>query len=89
MDRILRPSGVEVVDFAFKLECCGAAFGVPKKEMVLQPHGESPFHGARRRGELHSRGLPAVPAEPRPAPGTGEQGARRVIQSSRSSTSRR
>jgi len=23
-----------VVDFAFKVECCGAAFGVPKKETV-------------------------------------------------------
>ncbi len=36
MDRILAAAGVEVVDFAFKLECCGAAFGVPKKEIVLR-----------------------------------------------------
>ncbi len=36
MDRILAAAGVKVVDFAFKLECCGAAFGVPKKEMVLR-----------------------------------------------------
>jgi heterodisulfide reductase subunit B len=36
MDRVLAAAGVEVVDFAFKLECCGAAFGVPKKEMVLR-----------------------------------------------------
>jgi heterodisulfide reductase subunit B len=36
MDRIIAAAGVEVVDFAFKLECCGAAFGVPKKEMVLR-----------------------------------------------------
>lgn len=36
MDRILAAAGVEIVDFAFKLECCGAAFGVPKKEMVLR-----------------------------------------------------
>ena len=36
MDRILQAVGAQVVDFAFKLECCGAAFGVPKKEMVLR-----------------------------------------------------
>ena len=36
MDRMLAAVGVDVVDFAFKLECCGAAFGVPKKEMVLR-----------------------------------------------------
>ena len=36
MDRILSAVGVDVADFAFKLECCGAAFGVPKKEMVLK-----------------------------------------------------
>ncbi len=36
MDRILAAAGVEGADFAFKLECCGAAFGVPKKEMVLR-----------------------------------------------------
>ena len=36
MDRILAAVGVDVADFAFKLECCGAAFGVPKKEMVLK-----------------------------------------------------
>ncbi len=36
MDRLLSACGVEVCDFAFKTECCGAAFGVPKKEMVLR-----------------------------------------------------
>ncbi len=36
MDRLLAACGVEVCDFAFKTECCGAAFGVPKKEMVLR-----------------------------------------------------
>jgi heterodisulfide reductase subunit B2 len=36
MDRLLAACGVEVRDFAFKTECCGAAFGVPKKEMVLR-----------------------------------------------------
>jgi len=34
MDKILSAIGVEVCDFAFKVECCGAAFGVPKKDMV-------------------------------------------------------
>lgn len=34
MDRILEAAGVKVADFAFKLECCGAAFGVPKRDMV-------------------------------------------------------
>ncbi len=34
MDKILEAVGVKVSDFAFKMECCGAAFGVPKREMV-------------------------------------------------------
>ncbi|MEN6616167.1 MAG: CoB--CoM heterodisulfide reductase iron-sulfur subunit B family protein [Syntrophorhabdus sp.] len=36
MDRVLKACGVEVVDFAFKMECCGAAFGLTKREMVNQ-----------------------------------------------------
>jgi heterodisulfide reductase subunit B2 len=36
MDKVLRAAGIEVTDFAFKLECCGAAFGVTKREMVNQ-----------------------------------------------------
>ncbi len=34
MDKILEAVGIKVSDFAFKMECCGAAFGVPKREMV-------------------------------------------------------
>ena len=34
MDRVLEAVGVKVVDFVFKLECCGAAYGVPEKETV-------------------------------------------------------
>jgi heterodisulfide reductase subunit B len=34
MDKILEAVGVKVADYAFKLECCGAAFGVPKRDMV-------------------------------------------------------
>ncbi len=36
MDKVLNASGIEVCDFAFKMECCGAAFGVPKRDMVNQ-----------------------------------------------------
>jgi heterodisulfide reductase subunit B len=36
MDKILKAVGVDVCDFAFKVECCGAAFGVPKRKMVNQ-----------------------------------------------------
>lgn len=34
MDKILEAVGIRVADYAFKMECCGAAFGVPKKDMV-------------------------------------------------------
>jgi heterodisulfide reductase subunit B2 len=34
MDRLISAVGVDVVDYAFKMECCGAAFGVPRKDMV-------------------------------------------------------
>lgn len=36
MDEVLKAAGFEVVDYAFKVECCGAAFGVPKRQMVNQ-----------------------------------------------------
>jgi heterodisulfide reductase subunit B2 len=36
MDNVLLAVGVEVVDYNFKLECCGAAFGLPKRETVLK-----------------------------------------------------
>ena len=34
MDRLLSALGVDVRDFAFKTECCGAAFSMPKRTMV-------------------------------------------------------
>ena len=34
MDKLLEAVGVQVCDFHFKVECCGAAFGVPKRKMV-------------------------------------------------------
>jgi len=40
MDNLLKAAGIEVADFAFKLECCGAAFGVPKREMVNRLSGK-------------------------------------------------
>lgn len=40
MDNLLRAAGIEVADFAFKLECCGAAFGVPRREMVNRLSGK-------------------------------------------------
>jgi heterodisulfide reductase subunit B2 len=36
MDRILEAVGVDVVDYNYKLECCGAAFGLPKRDTVLR-----------------------------------------------------
>jgi heterodisulfide reductase subunit B2 len=36
MDNILRSVGTEVVEFAYKMECCGAAFGLPKRDTVLR-----------------------------------------------------
>lgn len=35
MDRLLETAGAEVPEFPFKTECCGAAFGLPKRDMVL------------------------------------------------------
>jgi heterodisulfide reductase subunit B len=35
MDRILEAIGSEVPEFPFKTECCGAAFGLPKRDLVL------------------------------------------------------
>jgi heterodisulfide reductase subunit B2 len=34
MDRVLESVGIKVVDYAFKTECCGAAFGVTKRKTV-------------------------------------------------------
>ncbi|MBW2039548.1 MAG: CoB--CoM heterodisulfide reductase iron-sulfur subunit B family protein [Deltaproteobacteria bacterium] len=40
IDRILEALGAEVPDFPFKTECCGAAFGLPKRDMVLTLSGK-------------------------------------------------
>jgi heterodisulfide reductase subunit B len=39
MDELLLAAGAEVVDFPFKTECCGASFGVPKRELVTHLSG--------------------------------------------------
>ncbi len=35
MDNILKALGAEVPDFPVKLECCGASFSVPRKDIVM------------------------------------------------------
>lgn len=39
MDRLLRAAGADVIDFALKVECCGAGMGVPKREVVRRLSG--------------------------------------------------
>ncbi len=34
MDRLLEACGAEIVDFPFKTECCGAAFGMPRLDVM-------------------------------------------------------
>ena len=36
MDRVLAACGATVVDFPFKTECCGAAFGMPRLDIMLR-----------------------------------------------------
>jgi len=36
MDRLLTACGATVVDFPFKTECCGAAFGMPRLDIMLR-----------------------------------------------------
>ena len=49
MDRILTALGADVPDFPFKTECCGAAFGVPKRDVVLKLSAKI-LHMAREVG---------------------------------------
>lgn len=39
MDEIMRACGAEAVDFPHKTECCGASYGVPRKDLVLELSG--------------------------------------------------
>lgn len=39
MDELLRACGAEIVDFPFKTECCGAAFAMPKLEVMTRLSG--------------------------------------------------
>jgi len=36
LDRVLTACGATVVDFPFKTECCGAAFGMPRLDVMLR-----------------------------------------------------
>jgi heterodisulfide reductase subunit B len=36
MDALLRACGAEIVDFAYKTECCGAAFGMPRLDVMTR-----------------------------------------------------
>lgn len=39
MDDILTACGAEVIDFPLKTECCGAAYGIPKRDMTARLSG--------------------------------------------------
>lgn len=39
MDRMMEAVGAEVVPFPFKVDCCGAAQGVPKRDSVMRMSG--------------------------------------------------
>ncbi|MEM5788209.1 MAG: CoB--CoM heterodisulfide reductase iron-sulfur subunit B family protein [Syntrophobacteraceae bacterium] len=40
MDKILTALGAEVVPFPLKVECCGASYGVPRKDIVARLSGK-------------------------------------------------
>lgn len=39
MDELMQAAGATVVDFPFKVDCCGASFGVPRLDMVSRLSG--------------------------------------------------
>jgi heterodisulfide reductase subunit B len=39
MDRLMEACGAEVVPFPLKVECCGAAFGMPRRDIVSELSG--------------------------------------------------
>ena len=49
MDRLLTAAGAETIDWAFKTECCGAAMGVPRPEVVRRLAGRI-LAAAKRQG---------------------------------------
>lgn len=40
MDNIMKALGATVVPFPLKVECCGASFGIPRKDMVMKLSGK-------------------------------------------------
>ncbi|MDR2726617.1 MAG: CoB--CoM heterodisulfide reductase iron-sulfur subunit B family protein [Deltaproteobacteria bacterium] len=39
MDKVLEALGMEVIDFSLKTECCGAAMGIPRREVTARLSG--------------------------------------------------
>jgi heterodisulfide reductase subunit B len=39
MDKVLEALGLDVIDFPLKTECCGAAMGIPRREMTARLSG--------------------------------------------------
>lgn len=40
MDRVLEALGAEVLPFPLKVECCGASYGMPRKDVVMRLSGK-------------------------------------------------
>lgn len=40
MDRLMQALGAEVLPFPLKVECCGASFGIPRKDVVARLSGK-------------------------------------------------
>ncbi|WP_027178418.1 CoB--CoM heterodisulfide reductase iron-sulfur subunit B family protein [Maridesulfovibrio bastinii] len=40
MDNIMEALGADVVPFPLKVECCGASFGIPRKDLVMKLSGK-------------------------------------------------
>jgi heterodisulfide reductase subunit B len=40
MDNLISAMGAEVVPFPLKVECCGASFGIPRREIVMKLSGK-------------------------------------------------
>ena len=40
MDNLMAALGAEVVPFPLKVECCGASFGIPRRDIVMRLSGK-------------------------------------------------
>lgn len=57
MDELLAAVGCETRPFALKTECCGAGFGLPKKEIVLTATGRLLDAATRHMGGAKARAM--------------------------------